>query len=230
MLVNPVVTTSQSKEICPGATFTRPGGGTATTAGTYTDTITSVKGCDSIIVTTLTINSPSANAGADVTIVNGTTTQLNASGGTTYTWSPAMALSCMPCPDPVASPTVTTTYFVTSTNAGNCTATDSITVTVVPPCNDKIDINTFIPNAFSPNNDGWNDLLCIPQNICIQDIILKVYDRWGELVFDLNDPTQCWNGIYKGKELHSSVFVYYLRVEFESGETRTAKGNISLIK
>lgn len=82
---------------------------------------------------TLTINpQPTANAGPDTTLCTPNSITLNASGGTSYSWSPASGLSSTTISNPVASPTVTTTYTVTVTNAGGCSATDAITILVNP--------------------------------------------------------------------------------------------------
>ncbi len=108
------VNSTQSVTICPGSSFTRPSGLVASTTGTYRDTIPSSTGCDSIITTSLTVGSASVDAGNNVSICNGQNTQLNATGGLTYSWGPAGSLSNPNIANPLATPTVTTTYTVTS--------------------------------------------------------------------------------------------------------------------
>lgn len=233
VIVYPVEKTNVDPHICPGQTYTHTNGTTVSTSTVFVDTLSSVvSGCDSIVTTTLTVNTPYADAGSDVTIFSNASTVLNATGGVSYAWTPAYGLSCTACPNPTADPDSTTTYYVVSTDAAGCTSMDSITVTVKEyiPCNDKADMSTIIPNAFTPNHDGWNDLLCIPENICIKSISLRIYDRWGEKVYDSTNPTDCWDGIYRGKELNTAVFAYYLTIEYPSGEKASSKGNISLIK
>ncbi|MBK8443326.1 MAG: gliding motility-associated C-terminal domain-containing protein [Sphingobacteriales bacterium] len=100
----------------------------------YTVTITNANGCsDTEEVTVIVAPASNASAGADVTICEGEDTQLNASGGTTYSWSPATGLSNPNIANPIASPSTTTTYTVTVTNAQGCSDTDQVTVTVLPP-------------------------------------------------------------------------------------------------
>lgn len=95
----------------------------------YILTVTDLNGCQASDAVVITVNSPAANAGNDVTICTGASTTLSASGGTSYSWSPATGLSSTTIANPVASPTVTTTYTVTVVNSG-CSATDIVTVTV----------------------------------------------------------------------------------------------------
>lgn len=100
-----------------------------TVTTTYSVTVIS-GGCSSTDAMTVTVNPiPTANAGSDVAICSGSSTNLSASGGTSYSWTPSAGLNNAAVSNPVASPTVTTTYSVTVTAAG-CSATDDITVTV----------------------------------------------------------------------------------------------------
>ncbi len=105
---------------------------TPSTTTNYTLTVTNAFGCTNTDVVIVTVNPlPSANAGTDVSICNGSSTTLGASGGTAYSWLPATGLSSTTISNPVANPTATTNYTVTVTNSG-CTATDVVTVTVNP--------------------------------------------------------------------------------------------------
>lgn len=233
VVVNPALINSLNPHICPGQSYTLRNGTVVTNSGIYIDTLVSkVSGCDSIVITTLTVNVPAADAGNDVEIFNTFSKQLVATGGTVYSWTPPDGLSCTNCPNPVAAPDSTTTYYVRVIDANGCESFDSVKVTVKEyiPCNANADINTIIPNAFTPNGDGLNDELCIPDNICIRKISLKIFDRWGAKVYETSDPDGCWNGVYAGKELNAAVFAYYLTIEYLSGKTDSGKGNISLIR
>ena len=149
VLQAPTVDAGNDVEICAGdsATLSATGNGTflwntgetsqtitvsPTTSTTYTVTVTNDNGCsanDSVTVTVQPV--PDADAGQDAAICYGQTVQLNASGGDSYSWSPSGTLSNPTIPDPVASPSVTTTYYVTISN-GQCQDIDSVTVTVFP--------------------------------------------------------------------------------------------------
>jgi gliding motility-associated-like protein len=192
--------------------------------GTYSVTITDSAGCtnthSSLVVGTF--NSSFVNAGIDITIYAGLSTQLNASGGGTYSWSPQDGLSCITCSNPIASPLYTTIYTVTVTDTNGCSISDDVVVNI--DCGE-----IFIPNAFSPNSDNENDLECVFGK-CIETMEFSIYDRWGEKVFETIDPQLCWDGIYKGKPMDTGVFVYYFNATLITGEKITKKGNISLIR
>lgn len=122
----------------------------ATSSTTYTVVGTDANGCSSSDTVSITVQSlPSASAGTAAAICNGTSTMLNGSGGGTYSWSPAISLSSPTIANPVASPTATTNYTVTVTNAGGCTATSTVTVTVNPVPTATVSANVTICNGAS---------------------------------------------------------------------------------
>jgi gliding motility-associated-like protein len=179
--------------------------------------------CSDTAYTTVFVKpNPIANAGVDVTINGGSSSQLNATGGATYSWFPPDGLSCTNCQNPVANPLQTITYTVTVRDTNGCISTDKVTVTI--DCGD-----IFVPNFFSPNSDGQNDLECVYGN-CITSITFLIFDRWGEKIFETNDKQQCWDGTYKGKMLDDAVFAYYLKATFIDGKEIFKKGNISLVR
>jgi len=175
----------------------------------------------------------SVSAGPNVTITAGSNTTLNATGSFGgYTWLPAAGLSDPNSQNPVANPTITTTYYLFVANGTNCTASSSVTVFVsdtITPVSTNNCGDLFIPTAFSPNGDGENDLECVLGN-CIETMQLDIYDRWGEKVFESDDPKKCWDGIWQGKAMDTGVFVYHLIATFKSGESVEKKGNIHLIR
>ena len=103
---------------------------------------------------------------------------------------------------------------------------DSVTVTVIEDANPYV---VFIPSAFSPNGDGHNDVLFV-RGKGIKNFNVVVYDRNGEKVFETSDLTTGWDGTYKGKQLNTSVFVYYLTGEFLNNDKINQKGDITLTK
>ncbi|TAL58572.1 MAG: gliding motility-associated C-terminal domain-containing protein, partial [Bacteroidetes bacterium] len=87
----------------------------------------------------------------------------------------------------------------------------------------------YIPNAFSPNGDGENDIFYVRGN-CIKELTFIIYNRWGEKVFKTTDPKQGWDGTHRGKTANTAVFAYYMNAVLASGEKISRKGNVSLIR
>jgi len=175
-------------------------------------------------VTIVSSGSPDINAGADVSIVSGSSTMLQAtSNGSSYQWTPVTSLNNPSVLNPTASPVATTTYTLLVTNNNGCISTDFVVVSV------EYENVIFVPDIFSPNQDGQNDILFVRgKNIVELDFIL--YDRWGEKVFQTSSTTNGWDGTFRGAPMNSAVFVYYLKAKFSNGETINEKGNISLIR
>ncbi|MFH0893613.1 MAG: gliding motility-associated C-terminal domain-containing protein, partial [Bacteroidota bacterium] len=241
--VNPVPIASITGDtlICTGtSTVLTASGGTSylwsTSANTQTITVNPLSGTTytvsvsngnctaSASITINTAPNPTANAGNDTTINLGSSAQLAGNGGVTFSWSPATDLSCNDCANPVASPQTTATYTLVVTDANGCTDMDTVTVNVDVLCGE-----VYIPNAFSPNNDGTNDLECVFGN-CIQVLNFAIYDRWGEKVFETKDTKVCWDGKYKGEFMNSGVFVYYMKATLLTGEEIERQGNITLFR
>jgi gliding motility-associated-like protein len=207
-----------------------PGGQTTQTAialapGSYTCTITDANGCSSSsTVTVASISSLNPDAGPTVTITAGESTQLNGTGGTFYSWTPGGDLSCSSCQNPIASPTVTTTYTLTVSDSLGCTLIDTVTVIVDIFCGD-----VFVPNAFSPNGDNQNDVLYV-RGACIETMDFYVFNRLGEQVFHSTDPAVGWNGTWRGVPCENAVFTYVVKGLLFDGTEVNLKGNVSLIK
>ena len=149
---------------------------------------------------------------------------------TSYSWTPATGLSCTNCSQPQANPVTTTTYTAVVTNAGGCKWQDQVTVRLL--CSNG---NLFVPNTFSPNGDGSNDVF-FPRGKGINSIRnLAIYNRWGIVVFqrtslDINDENAGWDGTYKGQQASQDVYVYHFEVVCSSGEKFIFKGDVTLIR
>ncbi|MGB3948412.1 MAG: gliding motility-associated C-terminal domain-containing protein, partial [Bacteroidia bacterium] len=194
------------------------------TTGTYTCTITDANNCvyaDSVSV--VAFPNPIVTVSADTTINYGTSISITAAGADSYTWSPIGTLGCINCSTSVASPLETTTYCVVGVDTNTCLDTACVNITVNKEC------ALAIPTAFSPNGDGANEMACFHGH-CTQSFLIRIFDRWGEKVFETNDINQCWNGAFKGTTLNSAVFVYYADAILIDGTKVTQKGNITLIR
>jgi gliding motility-associated-like protein len=187
---------------------------------------------DTNYVSLLLHPNPSVNAGSDQIIIEGSGVTLQATGINivTYTWDIAPFMSCNICSDPTVSPTVTTTYTVSGRTKEGCIDSDAVVVRVL--C-DKSQV--FIPNTFTPNGDGQNDVF-YPRGKGIKMVnSFRVYDRWGEMIFErkmiqLNDDQNAWDGKFKGATLNPDVYVYVMDAVCESGEELTLKGDVTIIR
>jgi gliding motility-associated-like protein len=107
--------------------------------------------------------------------------------------------------------------------------TSCVLVTVEIDCISNADYSA--PNAFSPNGDGINDAYCLEGwDKCVSTFYIAIYNRWGEKVFDSEDPKFCWDGKFRGNELNSGVFVYYINATVKDVGEIVRKGNITLVK
>ena len=195
-------------------------------------TATDAQGCiveDSIVV---------MNEGADLmlnaiadpdTIVNGTSSQLDAFGDglLSFEWFPDGTLDNNTISNPLATPEETTEYTVVATDANGCQDTAVVLVVLVNlECEEPF---LFMPNAFSPNGDGENDVLYVEGNT-IDEMELAIYNRWGQKVFESFDKNNGWDGYFNNELLEPDVYGYYLKIRCFNGDDYFKKGNINLIR
>lgn len=241
----PPIATINGNNICQGytGTLTASGGGTylwntgettatihPTAGGTYS-VIVSVGSCtDTDVKNIIVAANPIATAFSDVTIIQGQSANLSATGGNTYAWNNNMNGANI-----TVSPLSTTIYCVTVYDANSCYDTSCVTVTVELCSNAG---TLYLPNAFSPNGDGENDELQIYYGAtqCIKNFHLALYNRWGEKIYETSDPAFKWNGVYNTSLLKNtqqggtSIYTYYMDAEIVDGTKISKKGNISLVR
>ena len=147
-----------------------------------------------------------------------------------YEWDPPIWLGNPQAANTTTTPDETIIYNFKVFDFGSvgfCSKSDTVIVRVFdaicgPP-------NIFIPNAFSPNGDGENDVLYV-RGSTITSFDFAVFDRWGEKVFETTDLNVGWDGTYKGKLAEPAVFVYYLNAVCGPGQTYFEKGNVTVIR
>jgi gliding motility-associated-like protein len=229
LTVTPALITNISASVCTGERYQLPWGSSVVSGGIYKDTIRSSNGCDSLIRTvTLTIKpNPTIRVtkSNDVNCILGTS-KLNAYGGLTYQWTPVSSLTNPAISNPVASPESTTMYYVVATSANGCTGRDSVLVSVT---RGDLDKGFLLPNAFTPNSDGLNDCFGVKTWGQVTNLKFDIYNRWGELVFRTSDPSQCWNGLYKGFEQPPGIFTYHISADTYCGNV-VRSGFITLVR
>jgi len=150
---------------------------------------------------------------------------------TSLKWQSPGALPCANCTDLVLGPLETTAYSIAVADENGCIAKDNLTIYV------RRNRDVFIPNAFSPDNDGTNDVLMIfAGDEVVRIKSFQVFNRWGESVFEVynfqpNDPIYGWNGAGRGGQIfNAAVFVYLAEVEFLDGSTQLYTGDVSLMR
>ncbi|MBV6440156.1 MAG: hypothetical protein EPGJADBJ_01819 [Saprospiraceae bacterium] len=175
--------------------------------------------------------------GPDITIELGESTQLfaqvlNSAGNVTYAWTPkdSIWLSCLTCLDPFVDSLYYSRYFeVRVVDSLGCIGEDRVQVIVEKPR------KVFVPTGFSPNGDLSNDLLLVHGQSSARVLEFRVFDRWGEMVYEakdfpLNDDTIGWDGNFRGKAMDPGVYVWVLQVEYMDGVKEVFKGNTTLIR
>ena len=202
--------------------------------GNYSLTVQDANGCTGVQSATFVAPLiPEIDLGPDLTVDLGESALFQLVYNVpldTFIWSPLPGLSCYDCPEPEATPYHTTTYILSVEAPGGCTDTDSIAVKVL----NKRDV--YVPNTFSPNDDGINETFMVfggPEVLTVNT--LQVYSRWGELIFrkddlDANDEQAGWNGTYRGKDLPPGVFTWLAEVAFLDGVVLVYKGSVTVVR
>lgn len=233
--------------ICRGASFTpqvssnsasyswSPSAGVSNTTianpvlspqNTTTYTVTGTLGSCTIqrTVTVTVFEGATANAGPDAIILTGDVYQMLSSGTAgSYLWTPSTGLSSATVLSPTAAPQTTTTYTLTVTSPQGCTATDQMTLTVVPYCVKPM-------NAFTPNGDGINDRWLITDGNCLIGVRAQVFNRYGSRVFESPNYDNTWDGTYKGKPLPDGTYYYVLEFVLLNGKRQVLKGDVTILR
>ena len=176
---------------------------------------------------------PTVEAGQDKTINVGQTVDLvpNVSGDvSSVNWFPTTNIVGSHYPAITVKPNETTDYIIEVKNPGGCKTRDKVTVFVV--CNGA---NVFIPNTFSPNGDGMNDIFYPRGTGLFRIKTFRVFNRWGEVVYEKNafmpnDASSGWDGKHNGQKLTPDVYVYTVEIVCDNNSTLVFKGNIALLQ
>jgi gliding motility-associated-like protein len=204
-------------------------------AGVYTLTIEDGNG--ETYTLTVVIPSkpePSLDLGPDLALDLGESIELTATTNFAIAqiiWAPGDYLDCDTCVVvTLQQPGENITYTVTAFDADGCLVTDVLNVEVRKPR------NVFVPNIFSPNGDGLNDLLMVFGGREVRQIRqFQVYNRWGGKMYEAsnfqpNDPVYGWDGNFRGRKMDAGVYVFYIEVEFIDGDTEMVKGGVTLVR
>lgn len=203
---------------------------TGLTPGTKTITIRDFAcGVITKSITVPTRPAPAVNAGPDKTIVQGYDAQLLGNSASTnpvsIVWTPAASVFAGAGTfNAWVKPDITTNYTLTVTDGNGCIGTDNVLVTVIPYC-------IKVMNAFTPNGDGINDKWLVTNGAsCAQQIIAKVYNRYGELVYSNENYNNDWDGKYKGKPVPDGTYYYSIQYRLLNGNSIPVKGDVTILR
>jgi gliding motility-associated-like protein len=173
---------------------------------------------------TIQVQQSHAFAGNDTVAAKGYPMQLQASGGLTYRWFPLTFLSDPDISDPVAQPTDSITYTVTAFSSAGCPSSATINVKVYRGP------TFYVPSAFTPNGDGINDLLKVVAVGIRQFEFLKVYDRWGKLMYNSADLETGWDGTENGHPMPAGAYIWFVQGIDLEGKVLDQKGTSVLMR
>ena len=148
-----------------------------------------------------------------------------------YTWNPSVGLNASSISDPIFNYSRTTEYLITIAAGTGCTVVDTVLVNVFPASGPPAIVSTiFVPKAWSPNGDGHNDKLT-PLLFRIKDLYyFRVFNRWGQLVFETNIKGEGWDGTFKGVKQGADVFTWTAAGVGEDGRTHNIRGQSILLR
>ena len=191
----------------------------------YTLVSASIMGCTDTAEVNVTVWPEAVMLIADsATIYPGESYQIiSRSNCTGFTWFPPSGLNNTSISDPTATPDVSTLYFVTATSDHGCVAIDSISINV------STESILNVPNAFTPGS-GANNLFYILKNGSANINYFRIFNRWGELMFETNDIRTGWDGTYKGTPQPFGVYIYEIQAVTTNGKMFTKKGNLTLLR
>jgi gliding motility-associated-like protein len=195
--------------------------------GTFdvTLTVTNSGGTDQTTTSITVLDLPLIEGFGDTIIDIGGAAELSAfyTGFGDFYWDPAEHLDCDTCLEVIATPYLTTAYYPTLVGPNGCPGRDTVNVIV------NFEEIVEVPSAFSPNGDGFNDILKV-LGIGIVNIDFKIFNRYGQMIYSSTDLEEGWDGTFNGEELNQGVFVYTLEYDLINGQSGEKSGNVTLVK
>lgn len=204
---------------------------------TATDTIwyMNQRGCDSVVIHRFEVSELSVDLGPDIWIQYGDSVRLQPlfrGDIVDYQWTPGQGLSDAGVPDPIARPQETMSYELEVRNALGCIAGDAFVIHVEEETAEEEDeINIYIPNIFSPNGDGLNDVFRPELDEGGHTLErLQIFDRWGSRVYDCKGSDCAWEGNVRGSSVSEGVYVYEMQFRMNDGRLQIQTGDVTLVR
>jgi gliding motility-associated-like protein len=228
----PAGTTNVS--VCPNQLPYTWNGQLYTAPGTYTQTFTRAAGCDSMATMTLTVDQSMANERyPTVTTSPNTATQLQArqlGSNFDYVWDPSVGLNSISIYNPIFSYNLETEYTISIVSDQGCKVVDTLLVKVNGAGPAGVASDLFVPNAWTPNGDGVNDkLFPLAENVTKLNYF-RVFNRWGQLMFETSTIGDGWDGVFNGKPMMMDTYTWTAEAVGIDGKTFKRSGNAVLIR
>ena len=195
--------------------------------GTYNATVYALGpgGCPSdTLRQEITIYATNAFAGNDTVAAIGQSIRLQASGGDFFTWTPTSGLNNPNIPDPVATIQEDISYVVTAGSAAGCPTTDTVFIKAYRGP------EFYVPNAFTPNGDGKNEVFRFVAAGMTVIHYFKVFNRYGQLVYNSTNPSAGWDGSFNGKPQTTGTYIWMIGGQDYLGNHIGRKGTVTLIR
>ena len=233
--VNSTIQKAQALSICQGQSVI-VGDTTYKTSGIYIKHLRSIGGCDSIVTTDLKILKFDLDIPTEATIRLGDSIQITALAHSTepllWKWTPNSFLSCDTCSTIWITPKKSIVYKIEVTDKNKqCKEQRDFKIHVNKQC------NIFIPTAFSPNDDSFNDIFKVYFGNCIKQIKrYAIFNRWGNLMVTKDNPNLdngkeviLWDGLMNGQSADIGIYAFFLEVEYWDGEVEVLKGDVTVM-
>ena len=216
LTIKPIIQTTQNSSICQGETFS-VGIHYYTASGTYRDTLKTGAGCDSVVISNLTVNPiPNPSLGNDTLMCPGELIVLTPGiGFSKYAWSDGSDLNVLHVTQPG-------TYSV-NVFEGLCSASDTISI-------DGCGIELWFPNVFTPNHDALNETFRPVAQGIITSYQITIFNRWGQKLYESNDAIIGWDGTFEGRQCPDGAYFYIAEYNVDTARQRTTRGSITLLR
>ena len=232
--VNAAPAGTTTMTVCPNQLPYNWNGQIYTEAGTYTQTFTQAAGCDSIATLNLTVDQTMTDERyPTITTSPNTATQLQArqlGSNFDYLWDPSVGLNSISIYNPIFSYNQNTEYTISIFSDLGCRVVDTLLVQVSGGGQTGVVSDLFVPNAWTPNGDGVNDkLFPLTENV-VKLNYFRVFNRWGQLMFETTTIGDGWDGVFNGKPMMMDTYTWTASAVGIDGKTFTRAGNAVLIR